>query len=131
MNRVRLELLTFRAQTAIARSLAEGDPETAIEPIVRAFERETTGTIVFQCDCSVAGSKRDRIDRRELVPENWWEALLERWLPAWAKRRRPIRYREIVCQRTIYHVCPHVAVPSSDARHGVWLAFERPTWRSQ
>lgn len=33
----------------------------------------------------------DRIIR---YPENWIEAIKERWFPAWLKKRRPVKYKE-------------------------------------
>jgi hypothetical protein len=61
-------------------------------------------------------------------PEDWWQALKERWFPEWALVRWPVRYREHVIPTSIKNVrttrvCPHVEFdPSTHSHvHLFWL----------
>jgi hypothetical protein len=52
-------------------------------------------------------------------PANWLEALKDRFLPAWMKRRFPIRYQSIE-KKLFGPICPHQ--PCDDAsKHFQWL----------
>jgi hypothetical protein len=48
-------------------------------------------TILKMTKDIIAHKCGDRIIRH---PENWKESVKERWLPRWAKKRWPIRYKE-------------------------------------
>ena len=62
------------------------------------------------------------------IPADWWQAVRERWAPAWWLRRHPVITREVSATRSAraeakrYRaVCPHVATEGR-ARHLCWLA---------
>lgn len=56
------------------------------------------------------------------VPRDWWQALRERWLPAWWLRRHPVRCREIVTHHHYIRSCPHLVV--EDKPHITWMTME-------
>lgn len=57
------------------------------------------------------------------VPEDWWQAARERWLPNWWIRRWPVKYRTITVRWEVRHICPHVNIVAHDA-HIRWLMSE-------
>ena len=57
----------------------------------------------------------EHIDIEESWPEDWWQAVRARWLPAWWLRRRPVRMRSVSVHRKVYAaVCPHIDLPARD-----------------
>lgn len=44
-------------------------------------------------------------------PSTWWEHVKERWLPAWAIQRWPVKYTNISV--TAYHNYPTLSLPRS------------------
>ena len=42
-------------------------------------------------------------------PCDWWQAFKERWFPAWAKRKTPVRMTEVLA----VHKYPELAVPEN------------------
>ena len=47
-------------------------------------------------------------------PVDWWEAVKERWLPAWAKRRWPVRYKHVALTAKCYY--PKISKPDETHR---------------
>ena len=77
-----------------------------------------------------AGAEHVEIARYETVPASWWQAVLERWAPAWWLRRYPLHQRWIPVSYRYSRVCPHVDVP--DPRAHVAYMVATPTveeWR--
>jgi len=65
--------------------------------------------IVFRIKQEVWGREVQRQDVR--YPADWREAVKERWLPEWAKRRWPVRYVQVsLVARELY---PHMSLPPS------------------
>ena len=58
-------------------------------------------------------------------PADWWEALKARWLPTWAKRRWPIRYRHF--EINAYYPTVKVA----DHEGHVWIPRQEDHWRAE
>lgn len=50
-------------------------------------------------------------------PRDWWQALKERWYPAWAKKRWPIRYIHYVYDVSVIYPEFEVAMP--DEKHKI------------
>jgi hypothetical protein len=55
------------------------------------------------------------------VPLTWWDAVKERFSPAWFLRRYPARFRTINTVVHHYHTCPHLNI-LSDSDHLKWLS---------
>ena len=60
--------------------------------------------IVTTAKFSVYGIKHP--DETYQYPENWVEAIKERWLPQWARKRWPVKYRVIVV--TLRELYPNI-----------------------
>lgn len=60
------------------------------------------------------GPKKERIDIEERYPADWWQAVKERWFPAWAIKRWPVNYKVIsVHKEMVTRMCPHIATPEN------------------
>jgi hypothetical protein len=79
-----------RQKLVILRYLAENQIEATVDfdPFV-SFDTDKL------CQRIVAIVYGEEV-KEEIVryPADWWQAVKERWLPAWAKRRWPIRYKK-------------------------------------
>jgi hypothetical protein len=109
IRKVNLEKLKLILYTRIDRAMMEGAwpfverPEIQIADQDRFWEEAISILIVQR----VAGLVRDRVE--VIYPANWWEAVKDRFLPAWGKRRWPINYtRRVMIAREYY---PDVALP--------------------
>jgi len=68
--------------------------------------------LVYQMKTYVVSAGEETIECNEAWPANWWEALKDRWFPAWALRRWPIVWKEHHLNRTFHRaICPHIDVP--------------------
>lgn len=58
-----------------------------------------------------------------IFPADWWQAVKDRWFPAWLKKRCPVRY--IVISRTA--VYPELSIPGAKLVEEVftWINPER------
>lgn len=54
------------------------------------------------------------------VPENWVEAVKDRFLPRFARKYWPIKYSEIMTSIRTHNVCPHLPTDTS-RKHVDWL----------
>lgn len=81
----------------------------------------------------MAGIGKERVEVHEEWPANWWEALKERWFPAWALRRWPVQKKSIHISKAVYHaVCPHLYVTgqlSKEHNCFAWLGEQSKAWR--
>lgn len=70
-----------------------------------------TMSLVSSMDAYCIGMPEETIEVHERWPATWWEHFKERFFPAWALERWPVRYREInVSEKRYSAVCPHVHV---------------------
>lgn len=53
------------------------------------------------------------LDSIEKIPLNWWQAVRQRWAPAWWLRRFPVRNRDLKLYQAVYFK------PSDDPLFGV------------
>ena len=57
--------------------------------------------IVLRIKQEVWGREVERQEHQ--WPADWWQAVKERWFPAWAKKRWPIKYRHVrILARELY-----------------------------
>jgi len=76
--------------------------------------------ILDQVSSDMIMSLESRIWGRELGvdhlkwPATWWDAVRERWCPAWALKRWPVRYRRYSVQA--WHTYPTLAIRSEHPR---------------
>ena len=63
-----------------------------------------------------------RTTESEWVPEDWWDALRDRWSPRWVLRRWPIRRRQIIKSTVVHRLCPHMETPQDRYVHFQFLA---------
>lgn len=76
-----------------------------------SVEDQFTGRLRVMASWKVAAQKaRDTVR----APSDWWEAVKERWLPAWALRRWPVRYTEW----RAYRILPAVDLPTPKLEGG-------------
>jgi len=69
----------------------------------------TTGNLLVQLEAHILSLPEERLEIHRRWPANWIEAVKDRWLPRWLKRRWPVRYEYLDVDRTIYKaVCPHL-----------------------
>jgi hypothetical protein len=70
------------------------------------------------------GSQRCMDEINITYPADWWEAVKDRWLPAWAKRRWPVRLtRHHVDVRLVY---PELVIPNQPfIKVPVWEQSQR------
>jgi hypothetical protein len=61
-------------------------------------------------------------------PDGPWQAIRERFAPAWWLKRYPMRWREetVTTETRTYFVCPHVRVPSNNPLHIQFMATGTP-----
>lgn len=57
----------------------------------------------------------ERIDVEKRWPADWWQAVRERWFPAWWLLRWPVRYESVSIHEDVTtYVCPHLDVKARD-----------------
>jgi len=88
---------------------------------IETCENACGEALVMQLVAHFAGIPKDRLKVYAQWPDGWWQAVRERWWPAWVLRRWPVKYKTIDIDRTVtWHVCPHVNV-SGKRPHLLWL----------
>lgn len=106
LERMKLVIMT-RLSAELCRSFGES-PEVAV-----------TDALDFMTD-DIAVRVVQRVWGRELqrqevkYPANWREAVKDRWLPGWAKKRWPVRYRVVML--TARELYPRLAFPPGTVR---------------
>ena len=87
IQEVTLERLWQSACVSLdARALASMPPEH----LSAVLRNEVVGALMLHIDLLVPGEKLADIECR--WPADWRQAFKERWFPAWAKRRWPVRW---------------------------------------
>jgi len=101
LERIKLVVLQY-----ITQELAE---QFAIEP--KAEIHTATDwmgqEIVLRVVQEVYGNELERIEA--VYPADWWEAFKERWLPAWAKKRWPVKHKKV--QLVAQELYPKLSAP--------------------
>ena len=83
LKQVTLEQLQF----GIMREFSDTAIRCAPDVVLRAETR----SMVASLRARVLGEKLATVEVK--WPADWWQALKERWFPAWALRRWPVTYR--------------------------------------
>ena len=106
IKRSELERLKFVIVTELSEELAT---EIVNEPSVgvNLFADAYCKGIMLQVRYELLGHEMERIEVR--YPEDWWQALKERWFPKWALRRWPVK--EEVVQLVARELYPKVKLP--------------------
>lgn len=108
---VRFQLEQLAGQYAIHYGLLEACGNLSIEVVVRDHMQALVVDIRAKIPFRDGNAAR--------IPADWWEAVKERWAPAWALRRWPVRYRFLV-PRAYY---PGLRLPRE---HGPEFVMFRP-----
>jgi hypothetical protein len=106
LERLKLCILTHLS-AELCHSFGE-PPEVAVTDALD-FLTDDIGIRVVQ---KVWGRELQRQEVK--YPANWWEAVKDRWLPAWAKGRWPVRYRVVTL--TARELYPRLAFPPETVR---------------
>ena len=91
--------------------------EDSSQQIIRRLELFLTGD-----------SNHDVILESKSYPENWWEALKERWFPVQLKKMFPIKFNSVgvKIERTSYFICPHLNFDYSRHQHHLRFFLTNP-----
>lgn len=125
INNVHLEIVERRARFAISKHELPN-----IEVAVRGLDDGLIGCVADFIH-RAPGAKEERVIEESVkYPATWWEHVKERWAPAAALRRWPVRYASRDVHISIYRVCPHWDQPIGEKRHihVSWMAEEDRLW---
>lgn len=64
-------------------------------------------------DAHLFGEEIGRKKLEHWQPADWWQAVRERWAPAWWLRRRPVRKTCVTLELTAYDVAGHITLPEN------------------
>jgi len=78
-------------------------------------EKTLYGMTRILCRWEVLGKKLADV----AWPATWWDAFKERWYPAWAKKKWPVRYNRIHVDELV-GISPRVEEPTRIAITGDW-----------
>ena len=91
---------------------------------IREYKDLALGRLVLQLDRRLVSKTETEDVGWYEHPADWWEGVKERWFPAWAKRRWPVRMHRVEKKKEVTRMCPHLRIPSGDASHVRWLMRE-------
>jgi hypothetical protein len=99
-KRLEFELQEVFAQHVIARTTLDKQPYLHN---VQALLREEANNLLMTLHAFVPAQKKTHTVR---YPADWWQAVKDRWYPAWALSRWPVVYRQITvdAHRTWEHL---------------------------
>ena len=104
---VDLEKLRAVALMYISEELAQ---DMVNQPEVRATWDYVAKNIGLMVRMHILGREMERVECR--WPVDWWQAFKERWFPAWAKERWPVREEvRYLVARELY---PKVKLPEKE-----------------
>jgi hypothetical protein len=120
-----MSLRTVRLDVFDLATAVRLDAPFMANPIAaRAALDELTASVVLSFRARVAGERLKTETIR--FPADWWEAVKERWFPAWAKRRWPVSYRVVTMEaRGLY---PLLSLPQRKDAHVEIVVHEAPGW---
>ena len=112
MNQVeKIESIRCLTQEKLRQQMMVGLAGMVIEEmtIEQAAEFLSQDMYLAIARLNVAASKRVIKSKPTTHPATWWDAIKERWFPR-------MKYTKITHEATttIYHVCPHLPMPSCD-----------------
>jgi hypothetical protein len=121
LNVLRLQKVHLATQQAMSqREIENLGPLTQID----LYTTYIADTLVWNLKTYILGLEDEKIVCHREWPEDWWQALRERWFPRWWLRRWPVlvkvHHREIVSFKA---VCPHLNIKvERQELHLQWLA---------
>jgi hypothetical protein len=81
-----------------------------------------TDEMIMSLDSYVHGMTSERIVVHRKWPKDWWQAVKERFAPAWFTRRWPVVYDRLDIDKQLYAaVCPHIC-DDKQGRHLEWMS---------
>ena len=106
------ELLKYQVYQTISKYELNADAiEVDLNKHIEALAHELTLRLTFHL---LRGEETLILPPEEIeIPADWWQAVRERWLPAFWLRRFPLRTRSIVTNKRVTRVCPHPAAAPS------------------
>jgi hypothetical protein len=96
-----LDIIRLKASAAV-------DADIYRTAQVRSALEYISDRLVFQMELALAGK-----EHIVSYPENWWEAVKERFAPRWFRMKYPVKLR----REKVYNVCPHLNVPQNHSDH--------------
>ena len=85
-------------------------------------------SLVLQLTTSLAEQKTSYETKPVYRPENWWEAVKERFLPLWARKKWPIKMETISTEiANLTKLCPHLKSHDQDCYR--FFTFEAPLFK--
>ena len=80
--------------------------------------------LMIGMEMRIATLADQRIDVEASWPEDWWEAVRERWFPSWYLAKYPVKYKHVsVHAKTYKAVCPHLQTQEQED-HVRWMYCE-------
>lgn len=108
MKTVNLDRILVEISQYFSREYWDGLRDNCtVEPLFRFGEQVG---LRFRTYLYGSGKERWRVE----YPATWWEHFKQRWFPAWALRRWPVR-KTIEEGDVFARVCPHVTFPSRES----------------
>jgi hypothetical protein len=90
---------------------------------VNVFEDVYLRSMVMQMKTYILASGEEVVHCDVRFPENWMEAVKERWAPRWFRARWPVRYTAHELDRSFYRaMCPHLDFPKHSGSE-IHMAF--------
>lgn len=115
-QQVTIEKIKFAAQMRM-QSVTQGFSDVEL----KCYEDDLADNLIWSMKACVFGEKGSRIVIE--YPQDWWEALKDRWAPNWFKRRYPVLYtRHDINPQTIYR---NLKISLPHERHHIRLDHRR------
>ena len=87
-------------------------PKGVYDADVRLTWPPNMDALIMKMRAFVLGEEGDKIEIS--YPEDWWQAVRERWLPKWWIKKYPVKYKEhYITPQTIY---PHFRISIPEKR---------------
>lgn len=87
--------------------------------VLCSWRDEITDALVYELTLKIAQYERTETSDPISYPSDWWQALKERWCPAWVLRKYPVQ--RVTTYTRIVKICPHIPIPSTHRGHFQWL----------
>lgn len=79
--------------------------------VIAAIDPMTRSLVVHLETFILAGPEAVIVDIEEQWPQDWWEAVKDRWAPHWFLRRWPVKWKRISVHKNVKtRMCPHLNV---------------------
>lgn len=93
------------------------------------WEDREVDKLVMELEAFFQGIEDEHIRVDESWPLTWWDAVKERFAPAWFRRRWPVHYGSVHVDRKIYQaVCPHLPTDPKHTHYEWFTNQSRREW---